>query len=276
MVSSVIAKIEANYERMSPTDKTIADFFVSNREDRDFCVSKLSKQLFVSKSAFSRFAERIGFAGYREFLLVYENELKDNIRQQHFNSLTQRVLYTYSELQEKAYTLIDEEQIGRVSEMIEHARKVFVYGYANSGLVAQEFKLRFMRLGLDVEAVTDDHLMSMEDALMKPDDLFIALSISSYSMVEHIKRVHQRKVPIVLMTANILNNLATEVDETVLCPSKKNLEVGNVISPQFPLLLLVDVVYAYYLAQGTDYKNNLLQDTVDYLKKRNEERQSWT
>lgn len=268
MVKGVIAQIEANYERMSPTDKTIADFFIANREQLDFGANALSQRLYVSKSAFSRFAKRVGFDGYRAFLLVYKDELKKSIKEHHFNSITQKVLYTYNELQEKAYSLVDEAQIQRVVEMIDSANKVCVYGYANSGLAAQEFKMRFMRLGLDVEAITDDHLMKMNDVIMKPDELLVALSVSSYPMVLNIKAVHEKKAPIVLLTTNILTELDGIVDETVLCPSTKNLDVGNVISPQFPLLLLVDVIYAYYLARGTDYKNDLLKDTLVFIKDR--------
>lgn len=270
MVKSVVAQIEANYERLSPTDRTIANFFVNNREVVDFSAVAMSARLFVSKSALSRFAQRIGFQGYRDFMSVYRPELVGRIETHHFNTLTQTVMYTYNQLQDKAYALIDEAQISRVVEMIDSARKVYVYGYGNSGLAANEFKMRFMRLGLDVEALTDDHLMKMNNVLIKPDSLLVALSISSYSMVDHIRAAKARNGAVVLLTTRSLAELDGTVDETVLCPSAKHLDVGNVISPQFPLLLLIDVIYAFYLARGTDYKEGLLQDTLVYIQNRKE------
>jgi DNA-binding MurR/RpiR family transcriptional regulator len=36
-------------------------------------------------------------------------------------------------------------------------KKVYVYGIGSSGIVAMEFKIRFMRLGLNVESVVDAH-----------------------------------------------------------------------------------------------------------------------
>ena len=36
---------------------------------------------------------------------------------------------------------------------------------------------------------------------------------------------------------------------------------GNVISPQFPILLLTDILYSYYLSQD-QYKKEVLHDST--------------
>ena len=43
----------------------------------------------------------------------------------------------------------------RVAELIDQADRVYFFGIGSSGLVAREMKLRFMRLGVVCEALTD-------------------------------------------------------------------------------------------------------------------------
>lgn len=260
--------VEANYENFSATDKVIADFFIHNKKLQDFSASKLSEQLFVSKSALSRFAKRIGFKGYREFISFYTEEVRDNIDEK-FTSLTQKVLYTYQEILEKSYSLINEKQIQDVVEMISTAEKVYIYGIGNSGLCAMEFKMRFMRLGLNVEAITDIHIMNMNDILFKKNDVLIALSISAYPLEEHVISAKEHGTKVIFLTANNLPYVQKYSDKVIICPSTKNLDVGNVISPQMPLLLILDVIYAFYLSKDSDTKQMTLIDTLRYIRERN-------
>ena len=84
------------------------------------------------------------------------------------NPLTQRVLRSYANLREISQGLIDDEQLERVAKMIDQSERVYFFGTGSSGLVAREMKLRFMRLGVVCEALTDpDGLPGRLALLMK-------------------------------------------------------------------------------------------------------------
>lgn len=267
MKKKVIPLIEANFEMLSPTDQVIADFFIKNKESRSFKADNIAKELFVSKAALSRFAKKIGFSGYREFISFYKEEIENSFEMK-FTNLTQRVLYTYQEIQEKSYTLIDEMQIQRVVEMISLANKVYIYGYGNSGLAALEFKMRFMRLGLNIEAITDMHLMKMNDVVLNKGDLLIVLSISGLTLQPFIEKAASKNIEIISMTANLQPYIKEYSNEVIICPSTKHLDVGNLISPQLPFLLLIDVIYAFYLSKDSESKIDKLENTLKYLEER--------
>lgn len=44
-VKSVLPIIESNYENFTPLEKTIADFFIHNREKADFSAKAIAKRL---------------------------------------------------------------------------------------------------------------------------------------------------------------------------------------------------------------------------------------
>ena len=70
---SVIPIIESNYNKLTPAEKTVADFFIHNKEKMDFSSRHIAELLYTSKPTLSRFAKRIGYHGYQEFIYQYEN-----------------------------------------------------------------------------------------------------------------------------------------------------------------------------------------------------------
>lgn len=46
-VKSVVPVIESNYDKFTTVEKTIADFFIHNKEKGDFSVKAVAERLFV-------------------------------------------------------------------------------------------------------------------------------------------------------------------------------------------------------------------------------------
>ena len=108
----------------------------------------MAEKLFVSEASLSRFAQKCGFRGYREF--IYEYKQNFVVKQEVITQNVSKVLTTYQELLNKSYSLIDENQIKRVIDYFNSSEKVFVCGKGSSGLAANEMELRFMRIGVNL------------------------------------------------------------------------------------------------------------------------------
>ncbi|MTW38051.1 SIS domain-containing protein, partial [Streptococcus pneumoniae] len=86
----------------------------------------------------------------------YQHQASKQDTHSHKHSpLTKRVLRSYSIMREHTQDLIDEAQLERVAQLIDDAERVYFFGTGRSGLIAREMKLRFMRLGVVCEALTD-------------------------------------------------------------------------------------------------------------------------
>lgn len=89
---SVIPIIESYYDNFTIVEKTIADFFISNKEEADFSSKAISARLYISEASLSRFAKKLGYSGYREFIYNYqENFLKEEVQ---IEEDSKDVLYT--------------------------------------------------------------------------------------------------------------------------------------------------------------------------------------
>lgn len=264
-VKSVIETIESNYDNFTPTEKSIADFFIYNDKKGDFSAKKLSDKLFVSEASLSRFAQKCGFRGYREFIYEYSQSFIE--RQDEITDNVSKVLETYQELLNKTYSLIDENQIKRVIEYLNIAQKVFVCGKGSSGLAANEMETRFMRIGVNIDSITDTDQMKMRAVFHSANSLVVGLSISGETteVLYFLKEAHNKNARTVLVTSQNKEDLKEYCDEIVLVPSLKHLNHGNVISPQFPLSIMVDLLYSFFVDEDKNKKEKMHDDTLKAL-----------
>ena len=55
-------------------------------------------------------------------------------------------------------SVLDEEILERAAESIMKARRVAVFGLGNSAAIAMDAAHKFLRLGLDAQSCTDNHM----------------------------------------------------------------------------------------------------------------------
>lgn len=264
-VKSVVPIIESNYNNFTMVEKNIADFFIHNHEKMDFSAKTVAAELFVSEASLSRFAKKCGYRGYREFVYQYEETLVE--KKESMTGNTRMVLNAYQELLNKTYSLVDEEQIGRIGKYLNQAERVFVCGKGSSGLAASEMELRFMRIGVDIDSLQDSDRMRMQAVFQDKRCLVFGISISGETEgVRYLLReAHKRGAKTVMITAQNKDSYAEYCSEVLLLPSLRHLNHGNVISPQFPILVMLDLIYSYYVEQDKPKKESFHDNTLRAL-----------
>lgn len=244
---SIIPIIEANYEKYTETERYIADYFLKQARPERLSAELVSKELSVSVASLSRFAKKCGFGGYREFTYEFRNSYveKSAVEQQQ----SRLVLDTYQNLLNKIYSLLDEGQIHRIVTELKWARRVFVCGRGSSGLAAEEMATRFRWIGIDMTALRDNEDMRMQSVFLNRHDLMIGLSLSGTKseILYMLDRGFQQGARTMLITGKNRQTYEDFCNEVLLVPSLQHLNHGNLISPQFPLLLMIDILYAAYV-----------------------------
>lgn len=257
--------IEAKLSQFTPRERKIADYFLhqsDSRDSADFSSKTIAAKLGVSEAALTRFAKKCGFHGFREFIYVFNQPEKASA-----NDFTQPVLASYQELLNKTYSLVDMAKIRQITQLLLTKQKVFVYGKGSSGMVAQEMKLRFMRIGLNCEAITDDDMIRMHSVLVDKDCVVIGISISGATkiVIESLKAAKSHRASTILLTANESREFTDCFDIVQLFAIKNHLEYGRVISPQFPILVVLDMLYADYISTDREKREAIWQRTYDAL-----------
>ena len=258
----VVPIIESIYDTLTPIEKTIAQYFLEPiPEGVSLSAQEVSNRLFVSIPSLTRFAQKCGYNGYRQFIYDYEKRTKEESTLH--NNSTKIVLEDYAELLSKSFSLVNEAQLIRVCELLSSAKRVYIYGQGSSGLAALEMKFRFMRLGMICEAITDLHTMLMNRVLVDEDCLVIGITVSANeSVVNAVNIAKKQGAKTVLITSKKSEELSHECDELVLIAMKNALEQGTTISPQFPVLVVVDILYSYYKEIDKERKHSIFSNTL--------------
>lgn len=262
---SMIPVIESVYPSLTPLEQTIADFFIHNNGESDLSAKHISGLLYVSEASLSRFAKKCGCQGYREFVYRYQEGSTNTARRT--DDHVKQVLSTYQELLNKSYSLTDQQQIDRICRILSSRRRVYVYGLGSSGLAATEMKLRFMLAGVDIEAITDIHILKMNAVLLDEDCAVIGITVSGRTpeVIQALKAAKDRGATVILFTSRSSGEYDAYCDEVLLLAVKEHLENGRAISPQFPILVMIDVLYSHFLQTDREHKDALFEYAVAKL-----------
>ena len=209
-------------------------------------------------------------------IFSYEKDLENDVPKENMepdiSSFTKKIKGSYASILQEEFGLLNEKQIQRVVEKLENTRKVYIFGTGSPGLIAKEFQQRFIRIGLPVEVVTDAQLMQMCAALTDEETLVIAISLSGKTKeVNNSVCIAKKKgASVVYITTNEKVEVADYCEELILVAGTKNAEAGNMVSPQFSLLMLLDVLFAYYFANNTYYKVKKYKETMSAVQENTE------
>lgn len=262
---SVLPFIIDNYQTFTNVERVIADYFIANKEKQDFSSKAMKKRLFVSEASLSRFAQKCGFRGYREFVYRYEEGFVDQDAAVPIGF--QEILNVYHELLEQMVHYIDKESVYRLGNFINTAKYVSVIGVGSSGLVAREMKSRFMRLGIFMDVSTESDEIKMQSVLQNEETLLIAVSLSGNKSEINfsLKNAKKNGARTVIITAN--KGEFDYCDEVLLVPTLSGLDAGHIISPQFPVLLILDICYyyVYHNVPSKQRRDEVHKRTVEVL-----------
>lgn len=162
---------------------------------------------------------------------------------------------------------MDEEQIDRIVDILSRKKRIYVYGKGSSGIVGTEMKIRFMRIGVNMEAIADEHIMKMNSVLLDEECAVIGISVSgkTEAVMESLKIAKKCGAKVILMTAHAEKRYSEFCDEVMLFALKENLEKGKAISPQFPILIMVDILYSKMLSLDKFRREILHESTLEVL-----------
>ena len=105
--NTVLKNLKSRYEQFTNVEKTIANFFINNKETQKLSSKSVSEKLCVSEASLSRFAKKCGYKGFREFIFEYEK----NISKYNKEEISNLVINTYQDLLDSCHKMINQGQM---------------------------------------------------------------------------------------------------------------------------------------------------------------------
>ena len=251
--------IASHETELTDMERDIARYFLSSEaRQHSLSSSRVTKLLHVSKAALTRFSQKCGFTGYREFVYHFNEEAKNQQQEEEHDELTLSVLQRYHHVSNVTENFVKDPQLEHVADLIDQADRVYYFGIGSSSLVAREMKVRLMRLGVAGEVVTDQDGFTWTTSILDSSCLVLGFSLSgkTNAITDSLVKAKENGAKTVLVTANPawIHHDFTEVVPAAPLPSNTYIDR---ISAVLPLLIVVDLIYAHFLSKNRDEKETV-------------------
>lgn len=251
--------IASHETELTDMERDIARYFLSSEaRQHSLSSSRVTKLLHVSKAALTRFSQKCGFTGYREFVYHFNEEAKEQQHEEEHDELTLSVLQRYHHVSNVTENFVKDPQLEHVADLIDQADRVYYFGVGSSSLVAREMKVRLMRLGVAGEVVTDQDGFTWTTSILDSSCLVLGFSLSgkTNAITDSLVKAKENGAKTVLVTANpaCVHHDFTEVVPAAPLPSNTYIDR---ISAVLPFLIVVDLIYAHFLSKNRDEKETV-------------------
>lgn len=187
MSQDAIAYITDKYIKLTNVERKIADYVILHYDESlSLSVQALAEKAEVSAATVIRFAQQMGFEGYKElrlFLATNRPEHEDvivDLKKERGTVETQvsKVINANIEAMRLTGENLDYDILEKIALKIKDARQIILFGTGTSYIVCTDSALKFQRLGKIASAYCDLHSATVAIANMAENDVLIAVSHS--------------------------------------------------------------------------------------------------
>ncbi|HDL4532640.1 TPA: MurR/RpiR family transcriptional regulator [Mannheimia haemolytica] len=276
----ILNTISSLQNSLTKTEKKIAAAILSQPELLSQCsLSEVAKQLDVGEATFIRFCRTLGFKGYTDFKLEPAIELatqnQDNrvlldtdvSESDTSKDIAEKLKVSLDNVIEETINLLDFNVLEKVVEELRKAKRIFLFGVGSSGLTAEDAKHKLMRIGLQTDAVTNNHFMYMQAALVKEGDLVIGISHSGYSeeIVKSLRFSRANKATTVAITHNLRSPVTEEANYVLINGNRQGHMQGDSIGTKMSQLFVLDLIYTLLVKAEPENALKQKQKTLNVI-----------
>lgn len=245
--------INQHYNELNENDLMIWQYIQSNKQVcTDISIEALSNACAISRATISRFTQKIGFEGFREFKLHLKMELTAELVQS--DVLIENVCQSYH----KSIDMMKQANLNHICEHIYSAHQLFVFGTGEvQNAASKMIKRMFMNTKRFFVTLYGKSEVRMAIENICEDDLMIIISLSGENALalEAAKKLKAKGAYVISITDLSNNTLARLANENLYITSNQLMDVGGTsfesCASYFHVVELLCIRYLMYLREHT-------------------------
>jgi RpiR family glv operon transcriptional regulator len=236
---------------LNQTERKLFDYVVKNMDEvKGMSIQKFAETQYLSTTTVFRFAKKLGFRGYAEFvnsLLVTAHKNRETILP---NALLKHD-YSESYLKNAIETMrvMSGESVDKVIELLSRNPDIYILTDDNSHPITQYSEKLFIGLGLHAYGPETSYQMHNLTNKIKSGDIIIALSYSGQDteMIGFIEQVFLRERPFLLSITRADNNTLESLSDVNFYVFTEEIVINgmDLTSGVAMLMILERLVYAF-------------------------------
>ncbi|MUK71004.1 MurR/RpiR family transcriptional regulator [Aliivibrio fischeri] len=274
---NIIDTIGSLYNSLTPSSKRIADYVMSNATQvSKHSIAELSQIVNAGDATIIRFCRTLGFKGYQDFkmeLAIEVSNLQGREREIFDTDVTaednaevigHKLQSTIESVLAETMNLLNFQSLESVAEALKDAKAIYFFGVGSSGLTAESAKHKFMRIGLNVDAFTNNHFMYIKSSLMQPGDFAVGLSHSGNSVetTKALRLAKENGATTIAITHNPRSDITKYSDYVLVNGNRQGQLQGDSIGTKISQLFVLDLIYTLLVKRDiSGAKANKLKTT---------------
>lgn len=245
-------------ESMTPSAQRICDHVKSHAEEViKQSIAELSQRVNVGEATIIRFCRTLGFKGFQDFKMDLAIELStrsqndksiidtDIVVEDSAELMGQKLQKSIHHVLSETLNLLSFDTLENVAQQIRKAKFLCFFGVGSSGITAQNAKNKFMRIGFNVDALTNNHFMYMKASLLQEGDLAIGISHSGNSdeTTKALRLAKEAGATTVALTHNPSSAICEYSDWVLLNGNRQGQMQGDSIGTKIAQLFVIDLLY---------------------------------
>ena len=180
---AMILKIQAMRAAMSKSELLVCDYIIQHPDEVIYLsVSELAAKSGVSDATVVRTSQKIGSRSYQDLKISLAQDIVTPLQgiNEEINvsdspaAVTEKVFQGVIHTLNFTYRIQDPAQLDRAADILLRAGRICICGLGNSHAIAADIQHKLMRLGLNANAYSDNHLQVICSTFLKEGDALFA------------------------------------------------------------------------------------------------------
>ncbi len=245
--------ISDKYGELRKSEMKVADYVLRKAEEViHFSVSQLAEQAKVSDPTVIRFCRALGFKGFQDFKIHLAQNVIPAVRTIHESmnekeeapELIRKVFDANQEAIRSTFGTLDFSVVQKAIDELCTAEKIIFHGLAGSAAVAMDAHHKFFRIGIPCEWYSDPHMAIMAAAMMKPGQVFVAISHSgaTYDVIASVQAAKNAGAATIGIVSYAKSPLSKVAKHTLLVGSSETGYRFEPMASRIAQLCVIDVL----------------------------------
>lgn len=259
-MESTIHKIRFLYNEMGSAEKRIADYVLEHSSEIiSYSISELSKLCGCGDATLVRFSRRLGFNGFQAMKIGIAQEISSassisseiNKSDSCFEIFKKRINDITIALQ-NTETVLNPESLEQAAQTIMKANRVVIFGLGNSASIATDAAHKFLRLGIDAQSCSDNHLQAIIASHLDRKSVAIGISHSGSSkdIVESLQLSKIGGATTICITNYGSSPLVDSSDIALFTKADETRHSILAMSSRIAQLAIFDAIYFYIVVNA--------------------------
>lgn len=272
----VYARIHSTYSTLLPAEKQIADFIIKNAEKiEELSINELAGYAKTSKSTVTRFCQRLGYDGFKQFRLSaakdhvaeakYEGPAAD--KDQTSESTVQAVCQSNAQACLDTPLLLDVSCLENVAQALLEAKRILIIGDGPVAPIALDLYQKLIRLGLLCIYSLDRRFQQMQAVLTGEQDVIIAFDLagSTKATIEALQHARKNGTKTIAVTNTIGSPISKAADINLYGPGRLGSTYTGTLEPRIAQLCIVDCLFTMLVKLSKEDLTQKLHKTMEII-----------